>query len=231
MLQFIELPVARWAHSTDAELKTLKRIPNRYGLHVDHRRDVEGFLVAQQTRMPTAIQKTAAVVSAASETAKRLRALYRMRELWSSRIERRLTEKGIGGEMDISNIVFNMFLHTVINALSPWFAAATAAKTAGKPMIDFINGAISNWYTWGQKVQLSAVSDVLLRHAEAEKDMLLREYESRDEDDKRILGIQKKLHIGRYEAGDVKRMDVAVYERDAGLAARLAKYVEDSGAR
>jgi len=70
-----------------------------------------------------------------------------------------------------------------------------------------------------------------LRHSEAEKDLLLREYESRDEDDKRLLGVQKHLHIGRYEAGDVRRMDRDVYKRDRDLAAKLDEKIKTAVAR
>jgi hypothetical protein len=223
LLQHVALPLARWARADDRLLKTLRNVRADYGLYMDHKRDVEGFLVAQQGRLPK-INKTDALVATAVNVAHRIHALYRMRDLWTSRIERQFAERGIATGMDVSAIVFNMFFHTVLAALSP------ITRSAG-PLLDFLNGAIDTWQLWGQRIQLSTVGDVLLRHAEAEKDMLLREYESRDEDDKRILGVQKRLQIGRFEAGDVKRMDLTVYKRDAALAGRLQKDVERAVAR
>lgn len=227
LLQFFELPLARWAFDNKDLIKSLHYIPSSYNLFTDHKRDVEHFLEQNLRHIPTTFTRSPAVVSAIIDTTKRIRALVSLRDAWSVRTYNELNERGIAEDMDIQNIVYNMFMYSVNFALAPLFDVARGLpKGGGRAIIDFVDLTIDTWAAWNKKYLLSSVSDVLLQYAETEKDELLREYESRDEDDKRILGIQKRLHIGRYEVGDVKRMDAIVYRRDASLASRLEKRIE-----
>ncbi len=239
VFQFVALPLARWASADNNTLKKLRTVPNTYDLYNEHRRDIENFLDGHTTRMPklgAGAKPSPQLLAAAMDCAKRLRALCQLREVWSTGIAARMRARDIGDSIEVHHVVQTMVTYALYNCLWPLVDAVHNSKdvvvrNSRTPVMDFLGVCITAWTDWERRVNLSAVEGILLRYAETEKDMLLREYESNDETNKQVLNVQKKYGLGRYAAGDVKRMDRAVYQRDRDLQRRIEEQLVGVPAR